>query len=107
MRSDSGIWDLTSHTPLYSNFSKVTIWTESGVNSANSSFRFLSPPVVCCLYCRKNLNVHHSWSFAKPPTQVKVHTVEGTSVFSKVAYRCKSCSGTGANGRDINYHVGM
>ena len=29
----SGIWDLTSHTPLYSNFSTVKIWTESGVIS--------------------------------------------------------------------------
>ena len=28
----SGIWDLTSHTPLYSNFSTVKIWTESGVS---------------------------------------------------------------------------
>ena len=29
----SGIWDLNSHTPLYSNFSTVKIWTESGISA--------------------------------------------------------------------------
>ena len=32
-RNNSEIWDLTSHTPLYSNFSTVKIWTESVVNN--------------------------------------------------------------------------
>ena len=34
-----GIWDLTSHTQLYSNFSTVKIWTESGVNNRTSEFK--------------------------------------------------------------------
>ena len=66
--------------------------------------RFLHPPVTACLYCQQTLHVHHSWTFSKPPTQVKVHTVEGTDVYSKVAYRCRSC--VGSNNLDITYHIG-
>ena len=29
----SGIWDSTFHTPLYSNFSTVKMWMETGVNN--------------------------------------------------------------------------
>ena len=35
---------------------------------------------------------------------IKVHTVHGTNIFSKVAYRCQQCKG--AKSKDITYHVG-
>jgi hypothetical protein len=41
---------------------------------------------------------------SKKKNQVKVHTPEGTEIFSKVGYRCKACPK--ANFKDINYHVG-
>ena len=50
------------------------------------SLNFLHPPVLKCIECNRNLHANHSWSFTgKPPTQVKVHTLTGTKVFSKVS----------------------
>ena len=64
-------------TPILDNFSIKT-----GV-----SLKFLHPPVLKCLLCHGNLHVHHSWNFkGKPPTQVKVHTMTGPQVYSKVMF---------------------
>ena len=62
-------------TPILDNFS-----LKSGV-----SLKFLYPPVLKCLLCHGNLHVNNSWNFkGKPPTQVKVHTMTGPEVYSKV-----------------------
>ena len=62
-------------TPILDNFS-----IKSGV-----SLKFLHPPVLKCILCHGNLHVNNSWNFkGKPPTQVKVHTMTGPQVYSKV-----------------------
>ena len=49
------------------------------------SLQFLHPPVLKCQLCKGNLHVNNTWNFnGKPPTQVKVHTMNGTKIFSKV-----------------------
>ena len=36
------------------------------------SLKFVAPPILQCLECKRNLNVNKTWSFTgKPPTQVK------------------------------------
>ena len=61
------------------------------------SLRFLYPPLLQCLKCKRNLHINKTWNFnGKSPTQVKVHTVNGTAVFSKVINRV---TGGGGGGR--------
>ena len=54
------------------------------------SLKFLHPPLQRCIRCTGNLHVNNTWNFkGKPPSQVKVLTMTGPAVYSKVGFEGK------------------